>query len=88
MIEQSSNPLQLDAADTQSSAGCAPATGSEVCAGDGYRLLEPCERLQKNDEGLHEEDGQWHEVGWLFSSCDYIPGFMVPIRRKIDPHND
>jgi hypothetical protein len=65
-----------------------PTAGSEVCAGDGYRLLIPGERLQKHDEGLHEEDGQWHEVGWLFSACDYVPGFMVPIRRKIDTQND
>lgn len=61
--------------------------GSEVFAGDGYRLLKPGERLQKHDEGLHEEDNLWHEVGWLFSACDYVPGFMVPIRRKIDPQN-
>lgn len=80
-------PSDVAEAGRHASAGCAPTSGSEVCAGDGYRLLEPGERLQKHDEGLHEEDGQWHAVGWLFSSCDFIPGFMVPIRRKIDPQN-
>jgi len=55
-----------------------------VSSGAGYRLLKPGERLQKHDEGLHEEDGKWHEVGWLFSACDYVPGFMVPIRRKCE----
>ena len=52
-----------------------------------YRLLKPGERIHKNDEGLHEDDGEWHEVGWLFSACDYVPELMVPIRRKIDPLN-
>jgi hypothetical protein len=61
--------------------GAAPCCASSC---DGYRLLKPGERLQKHDEGLHEEDGKWHEVGWLFSKCDYVPGFMVPIRRKCD----
>lgn len=63
-----------------------PSDGASCCvsSGAGYRLLKPGERLQKNDEGLHEEDGKWHEVGWLFSACDYVPGFMVPIRRKCE----
>ena len=46
-----------------------------------YKLLKPGERIHKNDEGLHDEDG------WLFSACDYVPELMVPIRRKIDPLN-
>lgn len=56
MIELSTNPLQLDAADTQRSAGCAPTSGSEarkqmgmMCwmATEGGRKCPQCGRYAK-----------------------------------------
>lgn len=62
-------------------------TGKDVMFPDGYRLLAAGEKLDKHDEGLHEEDGKWHEIGWLFAQCHYVPGFMVPIRRQVSDPN-